>query len=82
MFQRNSKTRVFLPLPSQWKGSVPKEIHQARVLRKVGIEPKKGAGYCYPADPKVLKRWGFPKGSWKHLSDAIGLALWGLEQDT
>lgn len=72
-----------MPLPKEWKGGVPKRIHHARIYGSLGIAYKacgtKENGYAVPLDPvrtigKVLK------SDWKHIGDAIGLALWAREQ--
>jgi hypothetical protein len=68
---------VYFPLPVEWKGSVPKEIHQMRVLLKAGFPKekiKKASGYCY------VEGTEFKKGDWKHLADAIGLAQYAAER--
>lgn len=72
---------ILFPLPVQWKGSVPKHIHQNRILRKAGYAAEQigiaGSGdrkHCYIKDSE------FGKGDWKHLADAIGLAQWAAEQ--
>jgi len=78
--------RMFFPRPVNWKGSVPKFIHQARTLMGFGIASERVG-----RDPKTM--WARPahlpladcvlltpvtKGQWKHVVDAIGLARWGL----
>jgi len=74
------------PLPKTWKGGVPKRIHQARVLSRLGIEYEakgtKDKGYCVP-----LWQGNAPVGSdrvnagdWKHINDAIGLACYGRDR--
>lgn len=67
---------VRLVSPQEWKGQVPKEIHQARVCKRLGWEFTTKAGYCVPNE-KHLEDFGVVNLSdWKHLLDAIGLALW------
>ena len=74
---------VYLPTPQAWKGSVPKQIHQARIFRQLGWEYEEKAGYCCPA-PGYEKKLDYLKcfngklnpGDWKHITDSIGLALW------
>lgn len=63
-----------LVLPSEWKGQVPKQVHQARILRRAGMEFEAANGYCVPSLP-----WGqgLKKASYKHLVDAFGLCLFG-----
>lgn len=57
---------VHFPTPNRWKGSVPKDIHQARTMSKID-------------DPQGLLA-GIPKTHLTHVIDAAGLALWGLSQ--
>lgn len=81
------------PAPQAWKGSVPKPIHQARILHRVGwqyeqvgVTPGKKVvrGYAFPANPEDYA--GVPgasklkKTDWKHVTDAIGLALYARDQ--
>ena len=78
-----------MPRPTEWKGQVPKGIHQARILKRFGIFYKvvgreKG---CVPltleGEPGLAGVEGsdlVPKGAWIHVVDAIGLALWAIEQ--
>ena len=74
---------VILVNPPQWKGQVPKQIHQARTYAKMGwgAEARGGlrTGYSIPRLAGVTPR-GIQSTDWKHLGDAVGLALWGLEQ--
>jgi len=69
---------TYLPLPKEWKGSVPKHIHQARILKKLGVESKKMSGYCVPVYPPGHKFAKIKAGQWKHIVDAIGLAQFAL----
>ena len=72
----------------EWKGDIPKCVHQARVLKKRGMEYEtrgsKGAGrdsrYTVPTSGFDNIRTGgkLGAGDWKHAVDAIGLADWGL----
>ena len=72
----------------QWKGSVPKQIHQARILARIpGTKYKtvgtKEKGYCYPtAGPLITlgKAAGLRRGDWKHVVDAIGIAQWTIRK--
>ena len=69
--------KVCLAAPQEWKGTVPKPIHQARILRKAGWGAKKKSGYSVPIlqDSQIDGPIGKIKDSeWKHLVDAIGLA--------
>jgi len=74
-----------LPEPREWKGSVPKQIHQARVLTELGWAfERRGTvkdGYCVPTSaPNVFGAGALRPSDWKHVTDAIGLALWGYEK--
>lgn len=60
-------TKILTPTPVKWKGSVPKAIHQKRILSKVVIDSNSGF------DALTKTQQG-------HVIDAIGLALWGKEQ--
>lgn len=74
-----------IPEPKQWKGSIPKYIAQGRFLERVGIQDYEVCGsgssrYCRPAQEEVSDVFfhGEIKGSdWKHISDAVGLGVWG-----
>lgn len=59
--------RFLTPLPSEWKGSVPKEIHQQRILKKAGLTHDS----IELRDIPVSKR--------QHVIDALGMALWAKE---
>lgn len=79
-----SRRTFYFPRPQQWKGQVPKRIHQARILKRQGwnynIVGTKGGGYCYPTKlgSGDLAREPLQKTQWKHVVDAMGLAQWGL----
>jgi Holliday junction resolvasome RuvABC endonuclease subunit len=58
---------VLRPLPVAWKGSVPKKIHQTRILTAAKANDKD-------------KVWdGIAKGKLNHVIDALGLAMWGSQ---
>ena len=74
-----------LPKPKEWKGEVPKQTHQSRVLQKLHGDwtwEKIGSqkdGYCnVTSAPSHLSTLN--KTAWKHVIDAIGLACWGLSK--
>ena len=78
---------VRYPKPSEWKGSVPKHIHQMRTVNKIGIEyVKKGGQTPYPVPTKEALKdvtMGPDKingGDWKDITDSLGLALWAKEE--
>ena len=73
----------YSPLPREWKGTVRKDIKQKRSLSGLGIAyTLKGGKSPYPVP---LKRGQYEvgkvnAGDWKDLTDAVGLAVWGLEK--
>lgn len=75
--------------PKEWKGQVDKLAHQARTLRNLGwaydkVQNKKTKdGYCFPvsAPSSCMNSMMMKKGDWKHIMDAIGLALWHIHKD-
>lgn len=50
---------AYIPTPTEWKGSVPKDIHHERLRKKLNFNERAS----------------------KDALDAIGLAVWGLEQE-
>ena len=56
---------LVMPTPREWKGAVPKHIHNERTKAK-----------C-PAAVSLVER-DVPKGQQNHVWDAVGLALWYL----
>lgn len=79
---------VLIPMPFDWKGQAPKEINQARTFAHYGIlyEVRGGRSgkYCVPSGcakaAKVKGASSLNNGDWKHVGDAVGLALWGARQ--
>lgn len=78
--QQTSGAELYMPEASEWKGSVPKPIHQKRILEGLGWSPiKKTTTHSYPKKPP-REDFDFTSGQWKHIVDAIGLALWGIKK--
>ena len=74
------------PLPREWKGEVPKAVHQARTCLRYGWPHTAKTEYCIPnfvpghaswlTKPRGLDEI-VPVSNWKHAMDAVGLAYWG-----
>lgn len=76
---------TFLPQPKEWKGSVPKHIHQKRTAAKAGWTRTKMMGgkspYVVPQGiGNVAGARDLRDSDWKHVMDAVGLAYWGAER--
>ena len=75
--------KVAIPSPKDWKGSVPKRIHQPRIYQKLGLLYTSAKGYAYPSGcaelAKVAGASRLSKSDWKHVGDALGLAIYGVE---
>lgn len=69
-----------IPRPKDWKGNVPKHIHQARTARALGWACEVRGGkepYVVPQLSGEVRGADDLEGrDWKHVMDAIGLALW------
>lgn len=67
--------------PAEWKGQTPKDISQARICSRLGWPFEKMAGYARPTDgfSGVRGATELKKSDWKHVLDAIGIALWGAD---
>ena len=59
--------RVHTPIPSEWKGTVPKAEYQKRILTAATFNTECGF--------KSVKQ-----AHLSHVVDAIGLAMWGFEK--
>jgi hypothetical protein len=57
---------VFMPKPADWKGQVPKEIHNARAMKRLS-----------PAEAALVAPAG-PASKLNNAIDAVGLGLWAL----
>lgn len=76
--------QVLIPRPGEWKGDVPKRIHQARLWNRLGVEYESrgtpAAGYAVPKGLSCEGAGKVKRADWKHLADAVGLAEWGLRR--
>ena len=62
-------SRVRAPLPKEWKGQVPKEVSERRMMRKLSPEE---------LDLMVLCLKGVPRSLRHNVTDAVALGQWGL----
>lgn len=67
--ERFRQNPISLVLPHTWKGSVPKEIHNRRVLSKLD-----------KVELYLLNAVKCPKSKQHNVIDAVGLAKWGAKQ--
>jgi len=67
------------PKPSEWKGSIPKEVMQARLYTDLGWGYQMASNYALPlkAPPAYTN---VSRGQWKHVGDALLLARWCYNQ--
>lgn len=72
--------RVIPVEPSQWKGSVKKQIHHTRLMTQLAWRHEVLKSYVRPIDPPVIRVGKIKPADWKHVLDGVGLARWGLEQ--
>jgi len=72
---------IYCPYPREWKGTVRKDIKQRRILSGLGIKfTEAGGAHPYPV-PVDFEQYCIGKvnaSDWKDLTDAAGLAAWGL----
>lgn len=73
-----------LVLPEDWKGQRPKLVHQKEICKKLGWSYDEKRDFVVPHE-EIVKRLeahcNMIPADWKHALDAIGLALWRIEQD-
>lgn len=81
--------KKFAPHGQEWRGNAPKNIIQARILSKLGIEyvqQKTGSKPSKKALTELARKVegvsDVQTSEWLDLVDAIGLACWGLKQIT
>lgn len=66
-----------LVLPQDWKQQQPKEVNQARTYEHYGWDHKKAKGYVVPTNHGFTN---VKDSDWKHLGDALGIALWAAKE--
>lgn len=82
--------KLYRPTPTEWKGSKPKRVQQARTCAIMGWNYElHGTGdkqFCVPTGitlDLMVERLKFDIGAlsnWSHVMDALGLALWGMDK--
>jgi len=83
-FAALAPTKTEVAMPHRWTGGIPKVIRHRRLWAKLGLDPvnlKVNKDYARP-----IKRGGMPEtvpwpkdvraSDWKHIGDAMGLALY------
>lgn len=75
--------KLTCPNPSTWDGGFGKDTVQGRAYRKLGwpcrLHRTKSGAWCIPQPPG--NRWAdFGVTEWKHVGDAIALAIWAGER--
>jgi len=75
---------IAIPKPAEWKGQRSKLAEHTKYAKLLGWETERAGGkdpYLVPTEDYVEVEMsdGKPvkKSDWKHLMDAIGLAIWG-----
>lgn len=77
---------VEFPYAQDWKGSVPKYAHQARICKRMGWDYSlagtlRSGRYCVPSISSLPDAAAAVKAAdWKHVLDALGLALWAYDR--
>lgn len=76
------KVPIFFPAPKTWKGNRPKHVHHNHIGRVLGWEMKTvGQTYAYPVGENLVPLGDPPSQTeWKHVMDAVGLAIWAQDQ--
>lgn len=66
--------------PEEWKGSIPKNVMQARLYTDLGWGYEMvGDAYARPLRP-TTSFGNISAGQWKHVGDALLLARWASQQ--
>lgn len=72
-----------MPLPKEWKGTTPKDVHQLWVLEAYGIAGErvsaKDGARPLPGAMEARGSHTIKSNEWSHVIDAIGLARWGIK---
>lgn len=63
---------VEIPDPQDWKGQVPKRVHQRRILKRVGLERVEDLAAVPGGERLTTVQLG-------HVVDAVGLALYAAQ---
>ncbi|MEI6791235.1 MAG: hypothetical protein WCK42_08650 [Myxococcaceae bacterium] len=63
--------KCFLPRPATWKGQVPKDVMQERIISKLSTSSKRILAESLQTVPKYLRH---------NVYDAVGIGLWAFKQ--
>ncbi|MCZ2418690.1 MAG: hypothetical protein LC123_02445 [Burkholderiales bacterium] len=76
-------THKEIVLPKVWKKQTKKEWKHARICTALGWASEPRAGWALPTGPepeRLEEEFNIYGKQWSHVLDAIGLAIWKLEQ--
>jgi hypothetical protein len=81
-----SSAKAHFPPPSEWKGQIPKAVMQARLYGDLGwgyemVGKRPDFDYAVPKIPPSSFS-NIKRAEWKHVGDAILLAIWAHKQFT
>lgn len=81
------RIEFMFPYPQEWKGSIPKDVHQRRTVAEIGLSHELKKGFPIPqkkwwdhvsvfGETPAGKDPKLAAGDWKDILDSWGLALW------
>lgn len=78
---------VYFPAPSDWKGTIPKKVHQCRTLGKFDLKYEMKGGkkpYPVPIQGTITRLYRGPDkinaGDWEDITDSLGLAYYARDR--
>lgn len=70
--------KIYTPIPSDWKGTVPKKVFTNRILSSLSLT----SDLTYATGAVVPGAEKMPASMRTHAIDGLGLAVWALKQYT